>query len=58
MKIPLSQFLAYLVGAGCVYVFFVMLDIISGSGFSWYFFFGYWDIMFMLVIFLHLLERK
>ena len=53
MRIPLSEFLAYIVGAGVVYTFFTFLDVISGDGFNWLFFFMFWDIQFMLILILH-----
>ena len=52
-RLSLDNFLGWIAGAGTVYVFWVLLNVLAGDGFSWFFFFIFWDIQFMLILILH-----
>ena len=47
------EVLGWFVGAGLVYVFFRILDVVTGTPFSWMFFFLYWDIIILFMLGVH-----
>jgi len=59
MRIPLDEFLAYLVGAGFIYVFFALIETIFGWSQSFLLFsLIYWDFQFMVILFIHWLKDR
>jgi len=57
MRYTWDDFWAFMCGAGVVYLFFAMLDLISGDGFRTWFFFLYWNCMFLFILFLRWLKQ-
>ena len=57
MRYTLDDLLAFMCGAGVVYTFWLILDLISGSGFRTWFFFLYWNCMFLFILFLRWLKQ-
>jgi len=54
MRYTWDDFWAFMVGAGVVYTFWLILDLISGSGFRLWFFLFYWDVMFLIILIINL----
>jgi len=50
--LTLDDFFGYLVGAGVVYSFWMVIDLFFGK-FDWIFFFVYWDAMFLIILLSH-----
>jgi hypothetical protein len=57
MRYTWDDFWAFIIGAGVIYVFFVMLDLITGSGFRVWFFFAFWDFMFLVILFIRWMTK-
>lgn len=58
MRIKLADFLGYMIGALPIFVFFLGIKIITGEGFTWFYFFFYWDFMFAFMIFFSWLRDR
>lgn len=58
MKITGTQLAGFMVGSSFIYVFFLLLSIISGDGFSPEFFLFYWSIMILVMLLMAFVRSK
>jgi uncharacterized protein (DUF983 family) len=52
-----DDFWAFMVGAGVVYTFFVILDLVVDKTFQLWFFFLFWSIMFIVILFMRAIKN-
>jgi len=58
MRYTWSEFWAFICGAGVVYTFWLILDLIGESGFRLWYFFFYWDAMFFFILLLRWFKNR